>query len=204
MVRVASRIAFSMMAILVLSGFALGISTQVEGAENYRTHFAGEEIELILTPGTAAKPELDPSDEETDFVFALQLINRTDRAIRLPANYDGARVRLCGKSTGMRWALSLVSLERQDSDEITIEPGESHVCFELTSRAVIWDIANNFGKSGRQPYGWTWSAHPSPPTTPIHWSRPRDKLADFAVFWGEVEIEGQTFRSEPIIIPVKD
>ncbi|MEX2316949.1 MAG: hypothetical protein WD669_07345 [Pirellulales bacterium] len=159
-------------------------------------------IELGLFNSQGWNVTYDPRDPSISPVLSLEIVNRSSRAITLPATYDGAVLRLWGASAEERRPVVLQpSPQRKGNQVFRLTPGERRTCFSLKLSEILDSTQSERVGRNEQKWLWSWDARPNPPLTPVH--RRRDnRLVSVVVFWAEIIVDNQSLRTEPLIIPV--
>jgi hypothetical protein len=159
-------------------------------------------IELGLFNSQGWNVTYDPRDTSISPVLSLEIVNRSSRAITLPATYDGQILRLWGASAEERRPVVLQpSPERKGNQVFRLAPGERRTCFSLKLSEILDSTQSERVGRNEQKWLWSWDARPKPPLTPVH--RLRDnRLVSVVVFWAEIIVDNQSLRTEPLIVPV--
>ena len=201
--------------IFVISGAIIMLNVPVVGRAGEPQETGNVEVCLRLGAGTSSfgslqYDPLDPTRRPSAFggmpiprgplTLTLEIKNKTNHTILVPAKYDGEVFRLWGRSAEHHFSLRLwkrgKSQTKQIVKQIEIPPGKRHTCFSFRLSEILPTSPREVG------WVWSWRAHPAPPLSPIHQTR-GNEFVSAAVFWGELVLGNQILRTEPVIIEVK-
>ncbi len=191
------RIALLFVAVIGVAVF--GHRDAIPAEENSKD----EGIQLGLYSDRIGHPQYDPSSPADSPVFTFEIVNRSTRAITLPANYDGEVLRLWGQAgDNPRPLLLRPRLGQKGGKTVTLAPGEHHSCFSLRLSEILADGDGNPEFAKERQWYWDWRARFSGPRSPVRRFR-NEGFVSTAVFWAEFVVDNQSLRTAPVILIVK-
>lgn len=143
--------------------------------------------------------------------LTLICVNKKSEAIKIPRGYSSETVRICSSgSFGTRIPMVLGARDnaRLDKTLIHLAAGKEHEMLRVDAATVLLSPGNQYALNPKAEFAkprwvWHWSARPGSDYSPFE-SRKGDKRTDHAVLWCEIDLDGQTLRSVPILVTRKD
>ena len=170
--------------------------------------FAQVEVRLNLVP----KEGFDSQNREDFFLIKnsdvlLTVINKSDVPVKIPKGYWPTQIRVCSSgSIGTRIPLVLGRRDdkRHDKTSMELESKAEHEILRVDAATVLLSPGNQYALDPKAEFAkprwvWNWGARLGPDYSPFE-IRKGDKRTDHAVLWGEIDVDGQTLRSVPIMV----
>ncbi|MCS7305597.1 MAG: hypothetical protein NZ602_10885 [Thermoguttaceae bacterium] len=133
--------------------------------------------------------------------------NLSDNPIEVPASYESQRLLLWAKAEEHPMASAYWdrSREKPAIPMVRLAPGQKQEVFRWPLAEVLADRHKTWQadyQAGRRLLVWDWEHHAHPPYSPIYQVN-STQLVPKAEFWLELNLDGQTIRSEKITLHVK-
>ena len=172
------------------------------------TAFAQIEIrvDLISKDGFDSSNRVGSEQIENSDVL-LTVINKTKGPIEIPRGYWPAKIRLCSSSSfGTLHPLVLGWRDgtRHDRTLMDLPAGKEHQILRVDSATVLLNPGDQYSPDPKAEFTkprwvWNWSPRSGPDYSPFE-TRKGDKRTVRAVLWAEIDLDGQTIRSVPILV----
>ncbi len=137
----------------------------------------------------------------------LTVINKTAGPIEIPRGYWPAKIRLC--SSGSFGTLHPLVLGRRvatrhDKTLMDLASGKEHQILRVDTATVLLNPGDQYAldpkvEFARPRWVWNWIPRLGPDYSPFE-RRKGDNRTDRAVLWAEIDLDGQTIRSVPILV----
>lgn len=173
--------------------------------------FAQVEVRVNLVP----KKGFD-SEKREDFELiensdvSLTVVNKSAVPIKIPKRYWPAKVRVCSSgSLGTSHPLVLGRRvdAKHDKTLMKLDTKSEHEILRVDAATVLFSPGNQYALDPKAEFArprwiWFWGVRLGSDYSPFE-SRKGDKRTDHAVLWCEIDIDGQTLRSVPILVTKK-
>lgn len=199
--------------ILLLLGLTVGTATG--------TAFAQLDVKVRLQSQRGAKQPIKDWKRLEHFDIVIDITNRSEKPVDLPANYSHSSVRLCASgSNATRWPLILFSRKPlktigggmaaapvEKKKTVKVAPRETHEVLRISAKEALISPGNTYAQKPQEEFAtpkwvWEWTARPGADYSPFE-SRKGDRRTGTAVLWCELEFDGRKIRSVPLLVFLK-